>query len=133
MFNPYVKQGREYIRYVCAELLRHTTFKSDLVVGLACFDFPVLFTLPRGQDMDCYARSFQIFCVLGWLAKELKKVHMDDYLEFIDNLRFPNLDELHIGPKIEDIVTILSSSPELSKREITSYVFKLCCLCLGRL
>ena len=75
--------------------------------------------------MDCYARLFQSFCVPGWLAKELKKVHMDYYLEFIDDLRFVYLDELHIGPKVENMVTFLSSSPELSKSEYTSYVFKL--------
>ena len=34
-------------------------------------------------------------------------------------------------PKAEDKVTFLSSIPELAKREYTSYVFKLCCLCLG--
>ena len=28
------------------------------------------------------------------------------------------------------MVTFLSSSPDLSTREYTSYVFKLCCLCL---
>ena len=131
MFNPHVNQWRAYIRYVCSELLKHPTFKSDLVVGLACFDYSVLFTLPRGKAMECYARLFQSFCVRGWLAKELKNVHLDDYLEFIDDLRFVYLDELHIGPKIEDMVTFLSSSPELSKREYTSYVFILCCLCLG--
>ena len=58
-------------------------------------------------------------------------MHMDDSLEFIDDLRFVYLDELHIGPKNEDMVTFLSSSPELSKREYLSYVFNLCCLCLG--
>ena len=56
---------------------------------------------------------------------------MDDYLELIDDLRLVLLDELHIGPKIEDMVRFLSSSPEFSKRNYTSYVFKLCCLCLG--
>ena len=56
---------------------------------------------------------------------------MDDYMEFIDDVRFVYLDELHIGPKIEDMITFLSSSPELAKREQTAYVFKLCCLCLG--
>ena len=35
IFNPHVNQGRSYIRYVCSELLKHPTFKSDLVVGLA--------------------------------------------------------------------------------------------------
>ena len=131
MFNPHVNQGRAYVRYVCTELLKHPTFKSDLVMGMACFDYSVLFTLPRGQAMDCYARLFQSFSVRGCLAKELKNVYMDDYLEFVDDLRFVYLDELHIGPKIEDMVTFLSMSPELSKREYTSYVFRLCCLCLG--
>ena len=131
MFNPHVNQGRAYVRYVCTELLKHPTFKSDLVMGMACFDYSVLFTLPRGQAMECFARLFRSFCVRGWLAKELKNVHMDDYLEFVDDLRFVYLDELHIGPKIEDMVSFLSLSPELSKREYTSYVFKLCCLCLG--
>ena len=41
------------------------------------------------------------------------------------------LDELDIGPKIEDMITFLPSSPELAKRERTCHVFKLCCLCLG--
>ena len=31
------------------------------------------------------------------------------------------------------MVTLLSSSPELSQREYTAYVFKLCCLCLGHI
>ena len=67
--------------------------------------------------MDCYARLFQSFRVCGWLAKELKIVRTDDYFDFIDDLRFVYSDELHIGPKIEDMVTILSLSPELSERE----------------
>ena len=133
MFNPHVNQGRTYFRYVCFDFLKNPLFKSDLVVGLACFDYSVLFTLTKGQAKDCYARLFQSFCVGGWFAKKSKNVHMDDYLEFIDDLRFIYLDELHIGPKIEDMVTFLSSSPELSRQEYTSYIFKLCCLCLGHI
>ena len=52
-------------------------------------------------------------------------------MEFIDDVRFVYLDELHIGPKIEVMPTFFSSSPELAKRDQTAYVFKLCCLCLG--
>ena len=133
MLNPHVNQGRAYVRYVCTELLKHPTFKSDLVMGMACFESFVLFTVPRVQAMDCYARLFQIFRVRGWLVKELTNVHMDGYLEFIDDLRFVHLVELHISPKIEDMVTFLSSIPGLSKREYTAYVFKLCCLCLGQI
>ena len=131
MFNPHVDQGRAYIRYVCKELINHPTFKSNLVVGLAYFDYAVLFTMPKGQAAGCYSRLFHSFCVHGWLAKELKNIHMDDHMEFIDDIRFVYLDELHIGPKIEDMITFLSSSLELAKWERTSHVFKLCCLCLG--
>ena len=56
---------------------------------------------------------------------------MNNCLEIINDLRIVYLDELHFGPKVEDMVTFLSSSPELSKQEYTSYVFKLCSLCLG--
>ena len=69
MFNPHVDQGRAYIRYVCKELINHPTFKSDLVVGLACFDYAVLFTMPKSQAAGCYLRLFHSFCVRGWLAK----------------------------------------------------------------
>ena len=131
MFNPHVDQGRAYIRYVCKELINHPTFKSDLVVGLACFDYAVLFPMPKDQAAGCYSHLFHSFCVRGWLARELKNIHMDDYKEFIDVIRFVYLDELHIGPTIEDMITLLSSGPELAKREQTFHVFKLCCLCLG--
>ena len=132
MFNPHVDQGRAYICYVCKELINHPFFKSNLVVGLACFDYAVLFTMPKDQTAGCYSRLFHSFCVRGWLARELKNIHMDDYTELIDDIRFVYLDELHIGPMIEDVITFLSSSPELTKREQTFHVFKLCCLCLGR-
>ena len=131
IFNPHVDQGRAYIRYVCKELINHPTFKSDLVVGSACFDYAVLFTMPKDQAAGCYSRLFHSFCVRGWLARELKNIHVDDYMEFIDDNRFVYLDELHIGPTIEDMITFLSSSPELAKREQTFHVFKFCCLCLG--
>ena len=46
-FNPFIDQGRQYIKYVAKELMRHSTFKSDLVIGLVCFDYAVLFKLPN--------------------------------------------------------------------------------------
>ena len=58
-------------------------------------------------------------------------MYVDDYLDIINDLRFVFLDEMHVGPRIGDMVTILHSSPELSKRECTSYVLKLCFMCLG--
>ena len=52
---------------------------------------------------------------LDWLVKELKNMHVDNYIEFIDDLRFAYLDELHTGPQIGHLVTFLSSSPKLAK------------------
>ena len=40
------------------------------------------------------------------------------------------LDNSGTGPAIEDMVSFLSSCPDLARREYTFYVFKLCCLCL---
>ena len=46
-------------------------------------------------------------------------------------MRHVYLDEVGVGPAIEDMVSFLSSCPELSRREYTWDLFKLCCLCLG--
>ena len=86
MFNPHVDQGRAYIRYVYKELINHPTFKSDLVVGLACFDYAVLFNMPKDQAAGCYSRLVHSFCVRGWLARELKNIHMDKYMKFTDDI-----------------------------------------------
>ena len=72
MFNPHVDHGRAYFRYVRKELINHPTFKSDLVVGLACFDYAVLFNLTAIQAAGCCLLLFHSFCVRGWLAKALK-------------------------------------------------------------
>ena len=130
-FNPFVDQGRQYIKYVAKELMKHPTFKSDLVVGLASFDYSVLFELPKTVAVDCYQHLFQSFSSRGWVARELRNVHIDDYVEFIDDVRHVYLDELGVGPDVEDMVSFLSSCPELSGMEYTWEFFKLCCLCLG--
>ena len=130
-FIPFIDEGRQYIKYVAKELMRHPTFKSDLVIGLACFDYAVLFKLPKTVAVDCYQHLFQSFISRGWVARELRNVHIDDYIEFIDDMRHVYLDEVGVGPDVEDMVSFLSSFPELSRREYTWDLFKLCCLCLG--
>ena len=87
MFNPHVDQARAYIRYKCKDFISHPTFKPDLVVGLACFGYAVLFTMPKDQAAWCCSRLFHSLCARGWLAKELKNIGMDDFIEFVDDLR----------------------------------------------
>ena len=132
-FNPFIDQGRQYVKYVAKELVKHPTFKSDLVIGLACFDYGVLFKLPKTVAVDCYQHLFQSFSSRGWVARELRNVHIDDYVEFEDNLRHVYLEELGVGPDVEDMVSFLSSCPELSRRRCTWDLFKLSCLCLGHI
>ena len=74
---------------------------------------------------------FQSFSSRGWVARELRNVHIDDYVEFVDDVRHVHLDELDVGPAVEDMVSFLSSCPELSRWEYTWDLFELCCLCLG--
>ena len=64
-FNPFIDQGRQYIKYLAKELIEHPTFKSDLVIGLACFDYAVLFKLPKTIAVDCYQHLFQSFSSRG--------------------------------------------------------------------
>ena len=118
-FNPFIDQARQYIKYVAKELMKHPTFKSDSVIGLACFDNKVLFKLPKTVAVDCYQQLFQSFNSRGWVARELRNVHIDDYVEFMDDVRHVYLDELGVGPDVEDMVSFLSSCPELSRWEHT--------------
>ena len=44
-FNPFIDTGRSYIRYVAKVFFKHPSFKSDLVMGMACFEYSTLFVL----------------------------------------------------------------------------------------
>ena len=102
-----------------------------MVIGLACFDYAVMFKLPKTVAVGCYQHLFQSFSSRGWVARELRRVHIDDYVEFIDDVRHVCLNELGVGSDVEDMVSFLSSCPELSRREYTWDIFKLCRFCLG--
>ena len=56
---------------------------------------------------------------------------MDDYVEFVHDVRHICLDQSGTGPAFEDMVFFLSVCPELARREYTLHVFDFCCLCLG--
>ena len=74
MLNQHVDQGRAYNRYLCKVLINHPTFKSDLVVGLACFDYAVLFTKPKDQAAGCYSRLFHMF-LRSWVVDKSTEEH----------------------------------------------------------
>ena len=73
---------------------------------------------------------FKSFSSRGWVARELRNVHSDDYEQFVDDVRQVYLDELDVGPAVENMVSFLPSCPEFSRRKYTRNLFKLRCLCL---
>ena len=109
------------------------SFNSDKVMGMACSDYSTLFVLLRLQASERNLHLFQSFSSRGWLAKELKNFHIDDFVEFIDNLRHLYLDNVIGAPVVDDMVTFLAHCPELAQREYTLYVVKLSCFCLGHI
>ena len=52
-FNPFFETGRSYIHYVAKEVIKHPSFKSDLVMGMASFYYSTLFVLDRSQAIEC--------------------------------------------------------------------------------
>ena len=86
-FNHFIDQGRQYLTYVAKELLRHHTFKSDLNIGLPCFEYAVLFKLPKTVAVDCYQHVFKSFSSPGCVPLELRNVHTDVFVEFADDVR----------------------------------------------
>ena len=78
--NPFFDSGRTNVRYVAKDKIKQPSFNSDLVVGIARFDYSVLFILPRLQALEVYRRHFQSFSSRGWLAREMRNIQMDDYV-----------------------------------------------------
>ena len=113
------------------ELLRHRTFKSDLVIGQACYDYGLLFELLKTVAVVCYQHVFHKFNSRGWIGQELQNVPMDDYVEFENDIRHVYLDEFVVGPAVENTTSFLSAGLILSKKEYIWNYFKLCCPCLG--
>ena len=62
---------------------------------------------------------FQCFNSGSWVARELRKGHIDDYVEFVDHVRHVYLDELGVGPAVEAMVFF----PFLNSRIFTEGVY----------
>ena len=87
--------------------------------------------MPKTVAIDCYQQLYHSFSSRGWVARESRSVYIDDYLEFVNDVRHVYIDEVGARPAVEDMVSFFSSCPELSRREYTWNLFKLCCLFLG--
>ena len=60
--------SRKYMKFVCERLSVHNLWKSDLVKGLASFDYSVLILLPKEHSASCYGCVFNSFsATVGWI------------------------------------------------------------------
>ena len=97
---------------MCVGLLSRNTWKSDLVIGLASFDYAVLFCLPKSQSLEWFKQLFKSFGDRGSVNKDMQSSSKDCYVEFVDDLWYVYFDDSGKGPDFEDMITFLSRYPE---------------------
>ena len=59
LLNPFLESARNYLKFVCDGIPVHVTWKSDIVKGLACFDYAVIFHLQKEQVSACLGSLFK--------------------------------------------------------------------------
>ena len=90
----------------------------------------MLFLLPKKQAAYFYNCLFNIFSARSWVARELRTLHIENFMDLVDVLRYTYFNDDGYGPTIGDMVTFLCSFPEL-RRKKTLTMFRLSCLCIG--
>ena len=60
-----LERARNYMNFVCGGLRAHSLWKSDLLKGLASFDYSVLFLLPKEQAASYDGSLFKGFIARG--------------------------------------------------------------------
>ena len=128
--TPYLKSARNYMKFVCGGLSGHSLWKSDLVKSLARFEYSVPFLLPKKQAASCYGCLLNIFSARGCVARKLRTLHNEEFMDLVEVLRYTHIDDDGHGPALGDIVTFLSGCPELCRNEKTLTIFRLSCYAL---
>ena len=122
--------GREYIRHLLRNVLRHVSLTTELVRGLSSFDPRVLFCQPMSVGTKYFTVLYRSFSSRKWVDPTNEQLCLDEYLSFMDKLRtgYPYIVE---SPDLVfDIVDLLTPMASLRERPHLLYLFKLCCLCL---
>ena len=119
------------MKFKCDGLSAHSLRKSDLVKGLASFDYSVFFLLPREQAASWYGCSSSSFSAKGCVASRLRTLYIEEFMDLVDDLQFSYTDDDGHGPTVGDMVTFLCSCPKLCRKQKTSTMLRLTCLFFG--
>ena len=122
--------GREYLRYVLRNVLRHVSLTTELVKGLACFDPHMLFRLPLERPKRHFGILYRSFSSRRWVEAANEQLCQDEYLSFLGTLRTGYTTIVESPELVFDVVDLLMPMASLRERPHLHYLFKLCCLCL---
>ena len=68
LYQPFINDCHAFIRHLYLPLVSYNTWKSDLAVGLAGFDYAVLFSLSELQSSKCYKQLLKLLAIEdGWI------------------------------------------------------------------
>ena len=130
LLYPFLESAWNYLQFVCDGVFVNAMWKSDLVEGLGCFYYAVIFHLPKDQAAACFRSFLQGFSVRGWVLKKLRSIHNEETLHFVEDVRFKFLDDDLVGPEFEDMFSFSSGYPELCRKSKNLTMFCLSCFCL---
>ena len=122
---------RNNIMFVCEQLTAHSLWKSVLVKDLVSFENSALFLFSKEQAASCYACLFYSFSARRWVARELRTLKIEQFLDLVDDLRYAYFDDDGNGPIDDGMVNFLCGFPELCQKQKTLTIFRLSCLCIG--
>ena len=108
----------------------HGSLEIDFIKELASFDYRIIFELPKEQAAWCYGCLINSFSVRGWVAKELITLHIEEYMDLVNHLRYSYITDDKSGHEKGDFVIFLCGRPELCQKVKTLTVFQLGCLCV---
>ena len=111
-------------------LLVHRTWGPNLINDLACSAYAVNFSLPKEQAAVFFSNVYHSFSVRRWVTEGLCRVHMEEYLQLIDDVRFAYVDEGGVDPELSNMISFLPLCPELVRKTRIMTMFRPCSLCL---
>ena len=79
--------------------------------SLGYLDYSVIFSLPEEQAAACFWSLFHKFSVRWLVAIELRFLPFEDFMNFIDDVRYAFFEEANVGPEIGGMVSFLSACP----------------------
>ena len=67
---------------------------------MSCFNYSVIFSLPKEQEAACFGSLFRSFSARGWFARKPGTLHVEKFLNFSDKVGYACLEADKVGPEV---------------------------------